>query len=358
MKSSLLVFFIFSSFSTIFCGNIFQNGSTNKSFQKLVQGKKTEPVISEKKTIRISQKNLFSHPLLNQDFALTTTNPIQSSSKKITLTTRDGLVRNGILVTRPNARGNIVMCHPAAYDKYFMTPYAEKTFSYYNCLYFDFRRHGENSKKQCSTLGKKEIYEVEAAVNLFKQDKKIKNLPIFGFGVSLGAATLIEAESKKHQFDALILQSPFESLRKQVSRTFPFFGLPLMHNLIFGEPMRLYSKIKYRVRSFSVHPDHSIRFIRTPIFLMHAHNDPVIVFDAYKKLKKAGNKCIVKTWSPVFGRHTELFKTYPDLYTKKCNEFLNNVISLKKQAMDPMMSYRATFATAQLSPIKIGSLKI
>ena len=259
---------------------------------------------------------------LEQDFAMTTTNPVPYKQQKITLKTSDGLLRHGVLTTRSNAKGNVVLCHPAAYDQDFLIPYEEKTFSYYNCIRFDFRRHGQNSSGQTTTLGKKEIYEVNAAVEYLKNDPLTKDLPIYGFGVSMGAVVLIEAESKKHQFDALILQSPFESLREQVKRSFGFFRGPLMHNLIFREPVRLYAKLKYRIRMCKVYPVRSIKNINVPVFLIHSRDDQVIDIKAYQQLKVAGKHCIKETWTPARGRHTELFKTYPDLYTKKCNAFL------------------------------------
>jgi len=260
---------------------------------------------------------------LEQDFAMTATNTIPFERQNITLKTQDGLVRHGMLTTRSNARGNIVLCHPAAYDQDFLIPFEEKAFSYYNCIRFDFRRHGQNSEGQTTTLGKKEVYEVNAAVEHLKNDPRTKNLPIYGFGVSMGAVVLIEAESQKHQFDALILQSPFESLREQVKRSFGFFRGPLMHNLIFREPVRLFAKLKYRIRMCKVYPVRSIKNIHTPILLIHSCDDQVIDIQAYQQLKAAGKHCIKETWTPATGRHTELFKTYPDLYTKKCNAFLS-----------------------------------
>lgn len=145
----------------------------------------------------------------------------------VILNTRDGLQRKGILSICPNAKGNVVLCHPATYDKSFMEFFDQHIFKDYNCIRFDFRWHGENKKKQYCTLGKYEIYEVESAVNILNNHPNTQSLPIYGFGISLGAAVLIETESRFNLFDGLILQSSFESLRMQVRR------ITSLHNLAF-----------------------------------------------------------------------------------------------------------------------------
>ena len=320
MKKIVLFVYFVGIAPNLFSGNIFGHTSENPFTHKT----------------KHPASDVVDIATLESDFELTTTNPIPAIQKEITLKTKDGLIRKGILTTRSNAKGNMVLCHPAAYDKDFMIPYDRKVFSYYNCLRFDFRRHGENNKQQSSTLGKKEIYEVEAAVNYLKNNTETQNFPTYGFGVSLGAVVLLESESQKHQFDGLILQAPFESLREQVKRTFGFFQFPLMHNFIFREPLRIYTKLRYRIRLSKVYPEKSIKKITVPIFLMHALNDPVINIKAYKKLKEAGKNVVIKTWTPRAGRHTELFKTYPDLYTKKCNQFLNKITRSRQHLYTPI----------------------
>ena len=290
----------------------------------------TERVQTKQKKESIWAYNLFSRVKREKrrsklEFEMVFPRPDKTvSTEKIILKTRDGLKRHGTLTLRKNARGNVVLCHPAAYDQEFMIPFEKNVFMDYNCLRFDFRRHGAERKNHSSTLGKREIWEVEAAVETFKNHEKTKDLPIYGFGVSMGASTLIEAESKKHQFNALILQAAFESLKEQIKRSFYFFGeVPLMKHMIFCEPTRLYAKIKYKVRLCEVSPIESIKKIDIPIFLIHAQNDPIVSIEAFEQLKKAGKNCVAKTWEPAIGRHTELFKTLPLLFSQKCNLFLN-----------------------------------
>jgi len=252
------------------------------------------------------------------------------TEEKIILTTKDGLKRHAIITTQPNAKGNIVLCHPATRDKEYMKEYQDKLFPNYNCIRFDFRRHGEDSENQYSTIGLNEANEVEAAVEIFKKRDNTKKLPIYGFGISLGAAALIQAESKKHMFNGLILQSSYEKLKYQIKRMVSFYNLPLMDIFIFTFPVNMYVKTKYRIKLRSNNLVKEIKKIKTPIFLIHAKNDSFIPISAFEDLKKAASTTIKKTWTPEDGKHTKLLNIYPELYHQQCSEFLENLQQTNK----------------------------
>ena len=234
--------------------------------------------------------------------------------------TRDGLRRKAILMLRDNAEGNVVLCHSATFNKESMLPYADKLFAKYNCITFDFRRHGEQNGKQYSTSGKKEIYEVEAAAKFMRDDKRTSNLPVYGFGVSMGAAYLIEAQSQLKLFDGLILQSCFESLRKQIKRQYGFFRIPFMHNLIFREPCLTIAARRHRLKLRKLMPMDSIETVDTPILLIHAKNDDFINFEAFATLQEHG-KSIIQTWTPDDGKHTKILEMLPEEYLAQCQQF-------------------------------------
>jgi uncharacterized protein len=319
-------FFLFLQFFLPLCGgNFFRAVSVPTKHAKAPQDRRAFRVEPELQFCYGSLWDKYEIKSHSLDLVLKASKKRPSKSIHLVLQTEDGIERNAVLTLREGAKGNVIMCHPAAYDKNFMIPYKNTVFAHYNCLYFDFRRHGEHSRKQYSTLGRKEIYEVFAAINLLKERKETKDLPTFGFGVSLGASVLLRAEAERPHFKGLVLQAPFESLRKQIKRTFPAFQKPILKRFIFRQPIRTYAKLKYRLDLRAVKPIDAIRKIRTPIFLIHAQDDPVIPFEAFVALRKAG-KSIVQTWTPPIGRHTELFMTYPDLYTRRCNSFLNRVL--------------------------------
>lgn len=248
-----------------------------------------------------------------------------SIDERLVLNAQDGCVRKGVLTLRPNARGNIVLCHPATFDKEFMKQFVDEVFTEYNCLRFDFRRHGDDATTHYSTCGKKEVYEAEAAVNHLKNHPATKHLPTYGFGISLGAAVLIQAESQKNLFDGLILQSTFERLSLQIRRTVPLFNFPPFRFFMFREPTRFYLQKRYGVRLHRINPIKAIRKITVPMFLIHAQDDACISFEAFEALKEAGGCNIVRTWTPETGEHTKLYSHRPEEYKLECRAFLDSL---------------------------------
>jgi fermentation-respiration switch protein FrsA (DUF1100 family) len=244
----------------------------------------------------------------------------------VTIKTKDGIERNGILTIRKNALGNVLLCHAAGYDKTTMEPFVDKVFKEYNCLRFDFRRHGENSKDQYSTIGRKEIYEVQAAVEFLKTHEATKGLDLYGFGHSMGAAALIHAEAMQPTFKGLILQSCFEKLRTQIKHHFSIFRWSIFHGFVFTGPVRLFAKWVYRIKAARFNPVDLIGKVKAPLFLIHAENDTFTPFDAYLSLTKAAHPSNLKeTWAPKLGGHSKIFSTYPELYCEKCIHFLRGI---------------------------------
>lgn len=236
--------------------------------------------------------------------------------KKVKLITKDGIKLTGILALVQNPKGNIILCHPASRDKDFMEPYAKQLFAEFNTLRFDFRLHGEHkNKNHVITIGKKEAYEIEAAAHFLKKNKLTHKLPLYGFGISMGAAALLNAEFRTRMFDGIILQSCFENLRSQVKRMFPW-----IHPFLTF-PLTVYLARKFfHIDIRTLKPAKMINSIRTPIFLIHAHNDHFIPFSAFQILKNSG-KSIIKTWTPLNGRHTQIFETNPEEYKNHCRDF-------------------------------------
>jgi|GEM_PF-1772381 uncharacterized protein len=319
----ILIFFNFYISQTLFSGNFFRSISDTSASEDIKDPFLAMATSTEIKSFGslLEQENA----VRELDQVLSFTNSFETTYENIVLKTKDGLKRDAVLTIRKNAKGNMVLCHPAAYDKDFMIPFQEHIFAHYNCIRFDFRRHGKGRKKQRSSLGKKEVYEVLSAIDVIKNDSRTKNLPTYGFGISLGAVVLIQTEAANHKFDGLILQAPFESLKNQIQRTFPVFKKPIMRSIIFKEPVRIYGKLKYNLDLYNVNPVESIKKIKIPIFLIHAKDDPIVPFSAFEKLKITGQHCIKKTWTPVVGFHTDLFKTLPDVYTMRCNDFLHDI---------------------------------
>ncbi len=263
--------------------------------------------------------------------------PLPPTSRLVSITTEDGYVLKGVFTRREKAKGTVLLCHPATYNKEYMTDYEQHLFHSYNCFRFDFRRHGElahqssvsTGKKACCTLGKKEVLDIQAAISYIKSLPEAEHLPLYGFGISMGGVALIQDQALHQQFDALILQAPFDTLNNQVKRHRSIFTLPPFHFFLFKEPGRWIVQKKYGIHLSHVSPLESIAKIEKPIFIIHSEDDRLIPVRVCSRLKKAAKKCtFFKSWTPRRGGHTGTFRLFPEKYKRKCLAFLEKVTSL------------------------------
>jgi alpha-beta hydrolase superfamily lysophospholipase len=95
----------------------------------------------------------------------------------------------------------------------------------FGALLFDFQAHGE-SEGRFTTVGLREVDDVLSAVE-YAQARAGPGVPLVGLGFSMGASALILAAARTPAIRALVLDSPFATLLRAVSRSFRvFFRLP------------------------------------------------------------------------------------------------------------------------------------
>jgi fermentation-respiration switch protein FrsA (DUF1100 family) len=95
----------------------------------------------------------------------------------------------------------------------------------YGVLAWDARAHG-SSGGDISTLGYNEVLDVKAALDFAKTQPEIKR--IGAWGDSMGAATIIRAAAEFPQIEALVVDSSYVSLDKEVDFLVPY---PLVNPL-------------------------------------------------------------------------------------------------------------------------------
>ncbi|MCK4264860.1 alpha/beta hydrolase [Candidatus Babeliales bacterium] len=266
---------------------------------------------------------------------------------KKSINSEEKIKRHGILTLRPNAKGTVLICHGYTCNKFDIT-FLRTMFTNYNCLIFDFRAHGEENENQLCTLGKDEALDVIGAVEFVKNHSKLKFQKLFGYGFSMGAVSLIEAQAQKKLFDALILDCPFDSLETVISKELNdlrisvlgyHFNLPgksIIKSLIFNFYTQPF--IKTFTRAFGIDtsnintrfelikPLESIKKISIPCLFIHCKNDEKIPLKSVKKLfdKAKGFK---NMWITNGRGHCDSFFFNPEKYKKVTNRFLQNVIT-------------------------------
>ncbi len=252
------------------------------------------------------------------------------------------ITRTGLLTLRPRAKGTVLICHGYTCNK-FDVIFLRTFFPEHNCFIFDFRAHGEQIENQLCTFGKDEVYDIMGAVDFIKNNPTLKKQKLYGYGFSMGAASLIEAEARKKIFDALILDCPFDNTESIVDA-----GLERLYLNVFGYSVAMPGKmilknlafntyaqpvIKFLFKAFGmdatkinsrlerVSPVDSIKKISIPCFFIHCKNDEKISLGAVKKIfeRAAGFK---KMWVTNGRGHCDSFFFNPEKYKRNINNFL------------------------------------
>jgi len=241
----------------------------------------------------------------------------QDGARFVEFTTEDGIKIAGLLIVRPNARRNLLLCHGYRGNKeqlgWFLKMFPED-----NALLFDFRGHGESSG-QLVTIGYFEQKDVSAAVEFLQNNIKTKNLPIVGLGISMGAASLVRAAAHGVVFEKLILDSTFANLWEHIGESFSWrTGLPRF-------PFSFFVSFLFRFLTGLKVDDHNpadlLTSVYCPVLIIHAKDDSMVpVQHAYQVYDRANEK--KKLWIAPCCRHGYACKDCQEKYSQQVHEFL------------------------------------
>jgi hypothetical protein len=282
---------------------------------------------------------------------------IKSKKEQVTIHSQEDetgahmLARRAVLLTYPNARANVVICHGFMCDK-FDAGFVRNMFpkGQYNFISFDFRAHGELVKGQCCTFGKNEAYEVIAAANYFKNHSSLKKLPVFVYGFSMGAVASIEAQAKNPKlFDAMILDCPFDSTENIIKKMIHSLKLSIF-GYEFQMPGRSYLEkyafhpyvqefIKLMLKTvphmdskniqtymYKFSPAESAKKITVPCLFIHCKEDQRVAINAIYTIY--GNAQGPKQLWATNGRgHYDSIFYNPEKYSQRITKFYNSVIT-------------------------------
>lgn len=320
------------------------------------------------------ERHLFSYGSYIHQFRTSHSKP---RVERITLHSKESsdsdnmITRHGILVRYPSAKANIVISHGFMCTKFdvgfLRTLFPQGKF---NFLTYDFRAHGEETQGQCCTFGRDEAYDVQAAVNFFRQHKELKKLPVFGYGFSMGAVASIEAQSKffiasestttAHEkspafFDAMILDCPFDSTENVVKQAlqgmkfsvfgyqFEFPGRKYLERYAFHPYVQEFIKFALKTLAhmdakniqtymYRFSPAESVKKITVPTFFIHCKKDQRVPLDAIRTIY-SGAQGYKRLWVTNGRNHYDSVFYNPEKYAKRINKFLTSVIdgSIKKE---------------------------
>lgn len=171
------------------------------------------------------------------------------------------------------AKGIVIMAHGFAQNRYILIP-QEQIFRKlgFSTILFDQRAFGESEETVC-TFGMEESKDIKILTDYVRQHIDA-SLPIILFGVSMGAATVMNALEHTDDVYAVIEDCGFSSFKEVVPTLFQSFGLGQWHE----EEERVLAMVTKKLGfTWADHnPYNVIKKSKVPICIFHGTKDPVI----------------------------------------------------------------------------------
>lgn len=167
-----------------------------------------------------------------------------------------------------------------------------------NVLIFDYRGYGRSEGK----VSEEGTYrDGEAALKYLRSRNDVDPKRIVFFGRSLGAAVAANLATRE-QCSALILETPFASIREMARAVFPFLPLgPLL-------------RTRYDVAE-------KITKVKVPVLVLHGDQDEVVPFDQGRKVFEAAPQ--PKQFYTIRGaHHNDTYIVGGELYLAALRDFI------------------------------------
>jgi len=260
-------------------------------------------------------------------------------------------IRKGVLITRPQAVGTVVVCHGFTQSKH-EAAFFRTFFPHFNVVAFDFRAHGDLVDGQYSTIGNDEIYDVKGAVDFVKSLPEFQDKPIVGFGFSMGAVTLIQAQAEfPDLFNAMIMDSPFDSSSdcmaaciekmltvKLFGQKYRIPGKKVMMKCLYCERLQPlmrqvfryatgFKNVAAKTKFVPVLPIENAPKITVPCYFITCENDQKVPIACVRRLYNAVSAPYKRLWITKGIRHCGSCLDSPELYAYRVNKFINNVLN-------------------------------
>ena len=247
----------------------------------------------------------------------------------VSFPSRDSIMLSGWLVAPSGRNAVVISCHGLFRNR---VEVLDRTMALaragYGTLLFDFRAHGM-SGRGAVTLGNNERYDVLGAVDLVRRRYQDANPPpgIVLMGVSMGAVAVLEAEAEERSGEALVLDSPFSTIRETVidhTRLFlsmPRYPFPQLFNFWF---QRFTATDVARVDSHE-----ALRRVgAVPVLFVASEGDARIGADVARELFRESTSSLREL--ELFGKdvpHGASSRLHPDEYNRTVAAFLTRALA-------------------------------
>ena len=238
---------------------------------------------------------------------------------------RDGLRLAGWFIPGTNG-ATVILAHGRGSDHSYMLTDANYLYQDgFSVLLFDFRYRGK-SEGDAQTLGAKEAWDIESAMDYLKTRPGVNPDRIGVQGNSMGAAAAILAVAETPEIKGLIAEIPFSSINGILKHTFEKeFGLP---SFPFALVTKWISEFRLGVDLDSVSPVEVIGKISPrPVFLIDDSEDDMFPSDSVEVLYKAAKEPKV-LWQVPGAPHGKGWETAPDEYERRVLAFWRDTLGI------------------------------
>ena len=201
---------------------------------------------------------------------------------------RDGLRLAGWFISGTNG-ATVILAHGRGSERSRMLPHASYLHKDgFSVLMFDFRYRGE-SQGDKSTMGAKEPWDIEGAVDYLKTRSDVAPERIGAQGSSLGAVAAILAAAETPEIKGVVAEIPFKDLPSTIAHAFDHpsegVGLP---SFPFAPVSKCFCELRLGVNLDEVSPVKVIGQISPhPVFLIDDLEDDVFPSDSVEVLYEA-----------------------------------------------------------------------
>lgn len=187
----------------------------------------------------------------------------------------------------------------------------------------DFSGAGGSSGSD-TTLGVREAGDITAVISYVRRERP--DWPVVVYGVSMGASAALRAYARDGaRPDALILESPFDSLLNTVSNRFDAIGLPAFPS---AELMVFWGSVQHGFNGFAHNPADDAASVQCPTLLMYGERDPRVTAEQsmsiFNHLNPEGGKSALAFPG---AEHESLLANNKDLWVESVDRFLRDLPS-------------------------------
>lgn len=217
------------------------------------------------------------------------------TSQKLKLKTEDGLNITAYEVDTADPKAIVIFIsgiHNPSVTAFFGHARMLKKNGYGSIL-LEMRAHGE-SEGNLVCVGYKEYLDTKAVVDYITN--RYKDVPIVVYGVSMGGATAINSIGEIKEIDGLISLSAYSSFEDNFYDTMLQMGAPKAYAAIQKPFVKLYTMLRYGLKSSNITPKNEIKKIgNRPALIIHSTQDSQVPYSNFERIMKEAPKH-VETW--------------------------------------------------------------